>query len=110
MVAGCQSAYYGAMERIGFAKRDILASRIEAAGDAQEETKEQFQTALERVRQVVSFDGGELEERYEILSDELERSEAKAEIVRERIASVEARCEVSSRSLGGSTGGANSRR
>lgn len=87
--SGCQSAYYGAMERIGFPKRDILVSRVEAASEAQAETKEQFQSALERFRQVVNFDGGELETRYDTLSKELERSDAKAERVRERIASVE---------------------
>jgi uncharacterized protein YhaN len=89
MLCGCQAAYYGAMEKVGYHKRDILVNRVEAARDSQEEAKEQFESALERFSAVLDFHGGELEDKYRQLKQELDRSEAKAGEVRERIASVE---------------------
>jgi chromosome segregation ATPase len=59
------------------------------ARDEQQETKEQFKTTLERFNEVVNFDGGELEEKYEILNAEFNRCEAKADDVKDRIAAVE---------------------
>ncbi len=87
--AACQKAYYNAMESIGFDKRDILVDRVEETRDAQTSAKEQFASALERFRSVVDVDGGELEPAYDRLNKEYERSEARAEVVRERIDSVE---------------------
>ena len=40
LLAGCETAYYSAMESVGFAKRDILASRVVSARDAQLEDSE----------------------------------------------------------------------
>lgn len=86
---GCQTAYYKTMEKVGYHKRDLLVSRVEAARDVQQEAKEQFQTALERFTEVLGFDGGDLEKKYNQLNKEYEKSESKAEAVRDRIASVE---------------------
>jgi len=88
-LAGCQSAYYSAMEKVGLHKRDILVDRVEDARDSQQDAKEQFKDALERYRSVVQVDGGELEERYEALNSELEASENSAREVRDRIDAVE---------------------
>lgn len=89
LLLSCQSGYYYAMEKVGFAKRDLLVSRVEEARDTQEEAKEQFKSALEKFGAVVHFDGGALQEKYDQLSSELESSESKAEAVRDRINSVE---------------------
>ncbi len=86
---GCQKAYYASMEKIGYDKREILSDRVENARESQEDAKEQFANALERYKSVVDFDGGKLEEKYNILNDEYETSEAMAEDVRDRIESVE---------------------
>ncbi len=86
---GCQTAYYKTMEKIGFEKRDILVKRVKRANDAQTDTKEQFQSALQRFKSVVAFEGGELEEKYETLKDEFERCEDRAEQVHDRIAAVQ---------------------
>ena len=88
-LAGCQSAYYSAMEKVGLHKRDILVDRVEDARDSQQDAKEQFKDALERYRSVVQVDGGELEERYEALNSEFEASENSAREVRDRIDAVE---------------------
>jgi len=86
---GCQSVYYDAMEKIGYHKRDLMVSDVEKARDAQLEAKEQFKSALDRFTTVLSIKGGELQDKYNTLNTEYERSEAKAQAVRDRIASVE---------------------
>jgi hypothetical protein len=87
--ASCQSAYYGALERLGIEKRDVLVSRVEDAQDSQQAAKEQFESALEAFRSVVDFEGGELEARYDQLSAEYEQSELRAQAVSDRIEAVE---------------------
>jgi len=89
LLLSCQTGYYYAMEKAGFAKRDLLVSGVEKARDTQEEAKEQFKSALEKFSAVVHFDGGALQEKYDQLSSELERSESQADAVRDRIDSVE---------------------
>lgn len=88
-LAGCQTAYYKTMEKFGYHKRDLLAKRVENARDSQEEAKEQFESALERFSAVLKFDGGDLEEKYNQLKAEYEKSDSKAEAVRDRIDDVE---------------------
>ncbi len=87
--AGCQNAYYKTMETFGYHKRDLLVSRVQNARDAQEDAKEQFQSALEKFTAVVEFQGGELEDKYKQLNNELETSESKARTVRKRISDVQ---------------------
>jgi len=88
-LAGCETAYYDALERIGIPKRDLLIDRIESAQEAQEEGQQQFKDALEQFQAVVNFDGGELQDVYEKLSDEYEDSVDAAENISARIDSVE---------------------
>jgi predicted nucleic acid-binding Zn-ribbon protein len=86
---GCQTAYYGTMEKFGVHKRDILVDRVKEARDVQEETKEQFQTALERFKSETGFKGGELEARYDALKSEFDQCEEKATAVKNKISAVE---------------------
>jgi len=86
---GCQTAYYKTMETLGFQKRDLLVSRVKAARNSQEEAKEEFASALEEFSALVGFHGGGLEEQYDRLSGTLERSEAQAQEVYERVDEVE---------------------
>jgi hypothetical protein len=85
----CQTAYYGAMEKLGYEKRDILVSRVDSARDAQQEAKEQFEDALQQFIAVTNFSGGALEEQYNNLKGEFEESEERAKDVRKRIDDVE---------------------
>jgi hypothetical protein len=85
----CQTAYYETMEKFGYHKRDLLVRDVEKARDAQQDAKEQFKSALDRFTKTLDIQGGELQEKYEGLNTEYERSEAKANAVRKRIASVE---------------------
>ena len=88
-IAGCESTYYNAMEKVGVHKRDILVDRVREAKDAQEDAQEQFKDALTEFRSVVSFNGGNLESHYNRLNSELEDSEAAANEVTDRINKVE---------------------
>jgi hypothetical protein len=89
LLASCATAYYRALETVGVEKRDILADRVEEARDSQSDAKEQFTSALDRYRSVVNVDGGDLEELYDRLNSELERSQARAQAVKDRVGAVE---------------------
>ena len=89
VLAGCETAYYDALERIGIPKRDLLIDRIESAQEAQEDGQQQFKDALEQFQAVVNFDGGELQDVYEKLNDEYEDSVDAAENISSRIDGVE---------------------
>jgi len=88
ILTGCQNAYYSTMEMLGNPKRKILVGRVESARDSQTEAKEQFQSALEKFTEVVNFSGGELEQKYENLNDEYEKSRSKTKTVEKRISDV----------------------
>lgn len=53
-LAGCSGVYYNAMEKIGFAKREILVDRVGEAREAQEDAKEQFSDALQQFLAITS--------------------------------------------------------
>lgn len=89
LLAGCSAAYYGAMEKIGFAKREILVDRVEKTRDAESNAKQQFASALEHFLAVTKVDAGDLQRKYDELNTEFTRSEARAKEVRDRIAAVE---------------------
>lgn len=88
-LTACSSMYYNAMEKVGIHKRDIMVDRVEEMRDSQQETKEQFASALEKFRSVLAVEGGDLADQYDELSSVLERSEEQAAEVRERIEAVE---------------------
>jgi hypothetical protein len=88
-LGGCSKAYYGAMEKVGIHKRDILIDRVEDARDAQSEAQEQFKSALEQFGAVVHIENSNLKIAYEKLNTEYEDSERAAAKVSERIDKVE---------------------
>ena len=88
-LTACDTAYIATMEKMGYAKRDILSSRVKSARNAQENAKQEIQSALEQFGKVVGYQGGDLEATYKKLNSELESSEDSAETVRKRIKDVE---------------------
>lgn len=88
-LGGCQSAYYSAMEKVGIHKRDILIDRVADTRDAQKQSQEKFQSALEQLSELIQFDGGQLQQVYEAMQDEYDASKAAAEEVSNRISKVE---------------------
>ncbi|MGH9424849.1 MAG: DUF2959 domain-containing protein [Terriglobia bacterium] len=87
--SSCDTVYMATMDKMGYAKRDILSSRVKSARDAQEEAKKDIQNALDQFGKVVAYQGGDLETTYKKLSSELQSSEDSAETVRKRIENVE---------------------
>ena len=83
-LSACDTIYMATMDKMGYAKRDILSSRVKSARDAQEDAKKDIQSTLEKFGNVVSYQGGDLEATYKKLSSELESSEDSAEAVRKR--------------------------
>jgi Skp family chaperone for outer membrane proteins len=89
LLAGCQSAYYAAWEKMDVEKRDILVERVEDAKESQEQAQQQFSSALDEFNQLINFDGGELRIIYEQLKDRFEASEDSAASVMGQIDKVE---------------------
>ena len=88
-LSACQTAYYSAMESVGQHKRDIMLSRVEGAQEAQVDAQEQFKSSLEKLSTLISFDGGDLAEQYEITEEQYEASQAAADEVTKKIESIE---------------------
>lgn len=89
LLTGCSSMYYGAMEKVGVHKRDIMTDRVKGARDSQKAAAAEFTDALQQFKSVVDVKGGDLEKKYNKLSAALQKSEARANDVHDRIASVE---------------------
>jgi len=67
-VSACSSVYYSGLEKMGIPKREVMVHRVEKARDTQEETKEQFKSALDQFTAVANFKGGDLEANYNKLN------------------------------------------
>jgi hypothetical protein len=89
LLPGCESMEYGIKEQFGIEKRDILVARVDDAMKAQQDAKQQFQSALEEFSAVTGYKGGALEDLYDDLNDAFEESEIRADAVSGRIDEVE---------------------
>ena len=79
VVCACESTYYDAMEKVGVHKREILVDRIVDTQEVTKDAQQQFKSALEQFKDVVDFDGGDLEGLYNKLNDEYLDSETAVE-------------------------------
>jgi FtsZ-binding cell division protein ZapB len=84
-IGGCSNAYYGAMEKVGVHKRDIMVDRVEGARNAQQEAQEQFKSALEQFDSVVKLEETDLKKAYDQLNSEYEDCVSVADTVSLRI-------------------------
>ncbi|MDT3337738.1 DUF2959 domain-containing protein [Shewanella sp. SP1S1-7] len=89
LLSGCQSAYYGAMEKVGYHKRDIMVDRVKDAKESQEDAQKEFSSALEEMQALLNHDGGNLEKAYNKAKDEYESAQSAADNVSNRIKKVE---------------------
>ncbi len=85
----CSTVYYGAMEKVGVHKRDILVDRVEEARDSQTEAQEKFKSALEEFASVVQVPDTDLKLAYEKMDGAFQDSKEAAEAVSNRIDKVE---------------------
>jgi hypothetical protein len=89
LAVGCASTSIAIKEQLGYAKREQLVDSVQDARDDQEAAKEQFASALEEFLAVTKAKPTELEEKYDTLRRAYERSEDKADAVRDRVRDVE---------------------
>jgi hypothetical protein len=90
LFAGCSSTYYGAMEKVGIHKRDIMVDRVADARDSQAEAQEQFKSALDQFNSVITLKETDLKKAYDRLNKEYEACSDAAGDVSMRIEKVEA--------------------
>lgn len=88
-LSGCASASIKMKESLGYAKREQLVDEVKDTRNAQQKAKEQFASTLDEFKSITGYTGGDLERRYNKLKDESEASSARAQAVRDKIASVE---------------------
>lgn len=88
-LSSCSSTYYGAMEKMGVHKRDILVDRVEAGRDSQTDAQQQFASALEQFDSIIKLEETDLKKAYDKLNKEYEKSKKAAGEVSSRIDSIE---------------------
>ena len=88
-LTSCKSVYYGAYEKFGVYKRDLLKKRVAAARDEQKEASVEFKDALTRLKEITQYDGGKLEARYRQLQADYDDCAQRVDTVRKRISDVE---------------------
>lgn len=89
LLSGCQTAYYGAMEKVGYHKRDIMVDRVKDAKASQENAQQEFSSALEEMQALLNHRGGNLEKAYNKAKDEYGSAQEAADNVSHRINKVE---------------------
>ncbi|VAW86520.1 hypothetical protein MNBD_GAMMA16-2302 [hydrothermal vent metagenome] len=89
LLTGCSTTYYSVWEKMGKHKRDLLRDHVESAREEQADAQEQFKSALQRLKELQNFDGGELEDTYEALKDDYDESVEHADDVKDRIETVD---------------------
>lgn len=86
---GCASTTMKVKESLGIAKREQLVSEVKDARNAQQQVKDQFASTLAEFKSITGFEGGAMERQYDKLRTEAERSTARAELVSDKVRSVE---------------------
>lgn len=80
LFSGCvDKIYYAGMEKVGFHKRDIMVDRVEDVQKSQQETQEEFKSALEQFGSLIALENSELKSTYEKFNDKYEDSKEAAE-------------------------------
>ena len=85
----CRQVLYRAQETLGQHKRDIVVSRVEDTCDSLQDTKAQFQDALEQFKTIVKVQDSSLETCYLQLKRHYDLSQSYANAVSDKIRSVE---------------------
>ena len=87
--AGCQSTYYTVWEKLGKEKRHLLKEQVQDTRAEQAQASEEFKDVLTRIKELYTFDGGDLEKYYNKLQSDYEACTERAESIDERIQSVD---------------------
>ncbi|MEM1213889.1 MAG: DUF2959 family protein [Planctomycetota bacterium] len=85
---GCRSLYYRAQSALGNEKRDLLVDAIEDVRDEQQDAKEEFTSALDRLLALTGGEITDLKQAYDKLRSDYEDAADAAADVRGEIAEV----------------------
>lgn len=85
---GCRSLYYRAQSALGNEKRDLLVDAIEDVRDEQQDAKEEFSSALDRLLALTGGEITDLKQAYDKLRSDYEDAADAAADVRSEIAEV----------------------
>lgn len=81
--------YYSARESIGDHKRTLVVYQVEQACVSLQETRDEFEDALERFKNLVAVNESSLEHRYHLLNRQYQFCRAKSDAVSNRIKAIE---------------------
>lgn len=84
-----RNVQYSAYEMVGIQKRELLKTRVDDARDEQKEAGEDFRDALQKLKDVYGFQGGQLEKKYDSLNSSYERAARQSDDVKKSIRKVE---------------------
>lgn len=84
-----RNVQYSAYEMVGIQKRELLKTRVDDARDEQKEAGEDFRDALQKLKDVYSFQGGKLEKKFDNLNSAYERASRQSDDVKKSIRKVE---------------------
>ncbi len=84
-----RDAYYKTRETFGEHKRDIVVYEVSQACVNLEETRDQFENALERFKTIVYVDNSSLENKYNLLKRQYDFCQSKANKVSDRVRAIE---------------------
>jgi len=88
-LTGCRSMVYSAYEKVGIYKRDLLKKRVVSARNEEVGAQKEFKDALTRLKEMTSFDGGELEKRYRGLQSDYDDAASRVADVHKRVQDVQ---------------------
>lgn len=84
-----QNIKYGALEKVGIHKRDILVDRIKDTSNTQEQAKQEFKSAYQELAELIDIDDNGLEKQYNTLKKAVDDSEQRTAELKNRIAKVD---------------------
>jgi hypothetical protein len=84
-----RDVYYRTRETFGEHKRDIVVYEVSQACVNLEDTRDQFEDALQRFKTIVCVDNTSLENKYNLLKRQYEFCQAKADAVSNRVRAIE---------------------
>jgi len=88
-ITACRNVVYSTYETFGVYKRDLLKKRVVSARDEQKAAQEEFKDAMTRLKEITSFEGGELEKRYRQLQSSYDDAASRVAAVHKRVKDVE---------------------
>ena len=88
-LTACQNMVYSAYEKVGVYKRDLLKKNVLAARDEEKKAQVEFKDALTRLKELIGFQGGDLEKKYRQLQSDYDDAASRVTTVHKRVADVE---------------------